>query len=271
MNPDDFNFISNLLKERSGLVLTPDKTYLLESRLVPVARKHELKGLDELIAAVRDPTNGALVTDVTEAMTTNESFFFRDTKPFDLFRENVLPQLIESRADKKSFRILCAAASSGQEPYSLAMILKEEAAKLQGWSYEIVGTDISLEILEKAKSGLYSQFEAQRGLPIQMLIKYFDKVAEQWQIKQEIRDMVQYKEYNLLDDLTPLGRFDVVFCRNVLIYFEQETKSKVLESISKLMPDDGMLFLGGAETVLGVSDRFKPVPGQLGVYSVVPA
>ena len=271
MNPDDFKFISTLLKERSGLVLTPDKTYLLESRLVPVARKHDLKGLDELIAAVRVSVNGTLMTDVTEAMTTNESFFFRDTKPFDLFREIVLPRLMENRADQKSFRILCAAASSGQEPYSLAMILKEEAAKLQGWRHEIVGTDLSLEILAKARSGLYSQFEAQRGLPIQMLIKYFDKVAEQWQIKQEIRDMVQYREYNLLDDLTPLGRFDVVFCRNVLIYFEQETKGKVLDSLSKLMPDDGMLFLGGAETVLGVSDRFKPIPSQRGVYSVVPA
>ena len=271
MNPDDSNFISTLLKERSGLVLTPDKTYLLESRLVPVARKHELKGLDELIAAVRISVNGTLATDVTEAMTTNESFFFRDTKPFDLFRENVLPRLIENRADKKSFRILCAAASSGQEPYSLAMILKEEAAKLAGWRHEIVGTDLSMEILAKARSGLYSQFEAQRGLPIQMLIKYFDKVAELWQIKQEIRDMVQYKEFNLLDDLTPLGRFDVVFCRNVLIYFEQETKGKVLESISKLMPDDGMLFLGGAETVLGVSNRFKPIPNQRGIYCVVPA
>ena len=175
MNPDNFKFISDLLKEKSGLVLTPDKTYLLESRLVPVARKHELKGLDELIAAVRVSVNGALATDVTEAMTTIESFFFRDAKPFDLFRENVLPRLIENRADKKSFRILCAAASSGQEPYSLAMILKEEAAKLQGWRHEIVGTDLSLEVLEKAKSGLYSQFEAQRGLPIQMLIKYFSR------------------------------------------------------------------------------------------------
>ena len=151
------------------------------------------------------------------------------------------------------------------------MMRKEEAAKLQGWKHEIVSTELSLEILAKAKSGLYSQFEAQRGLPIQMLIKYFDKVAEQWQIKQEIRDMVQYREFNLLDDLTPLGRFDIVFCRNVLIYFEQETKGKVLESISKLMPHDGMLFLGGAETVLGVSDRFKPIPSQRGVYSVVPA
>ena len=256
MNPEDFKFISELLKKRSGLVLTPDKIYVLESRLVPVARKHELKGLDELIAAVRDPANGALVIDVTEAMTTNESFFFRDTKPFDLFREIVLPQLLENRAAKKSFRVLCAAASSGQEPYSLAMILKEEAAKLQGWRHEIVGTDLSLEILAKAKSGLYSQFEAQRGLPIQMLIKYFDKVAEQWQIKQEIRAMVQYREFNLLDDLTPLGRFDVVFCRNVLIYFDIKTKREILANIRKNMDLEGYMFLGGAETTLNIDAEF---------------
>lgn len=271
MKPEDFELISGMLRERSGLALSEDKVYLVESRLTPLARKRGFGDIAELVSEIRSKRDEILMRDVTEAMTTNESFFFRDTKPFELFRENVLPQLLENRASKKSFRILCAAASSGQEPYSLAMILKEEAAKLQGWRYEIVGTDLSLEILKKAKSGLYSQFEAQRGLPIQMLIKYFDKMADQWQIKQELRDMVQYKEYNLLEDLTPLGRFDIVFCRNVLIYFEQETKGRVLESISKLMPDDGLLFLGGAETVLGVSDRFKPVPGQRGIYSIVSA
>jgi chemotaxis protein methyltransferase CheR len=268
MNSADFEFISTLLKKRSGLVLTPDKSYLLESRLMPVARKNGMKGLEELFQAVRVASEGQLLVDVTEAMTTNESFFFRDTKPFDLFRDYVLPPLIEGRAVKKSFRIFCAAASSGQEPYSLAMILKEAGARLKGWRIDIVGTDISTEILNKARTGLYSQFEVQRGLPIQMLVKYFDKKDEQWQIKQELRDMVTYKEYNLLGDLKPLGHFDVVFCRNVLIYFDRETKGKVLESIAGLMPPDGTLFLGGAETVLGISDRFKPVPDQRGVYGL---
>ena len=268
MNPADFEFISTLLKKRSGLVLTPDKSYLLESRLMPVARKNGMKGLEELFQAIRAASEGPLLVDVTEAMTTNESFFFRDTKPFDLFRNHVLPPLIESRAEKKSIRIFCAAASSGQEPYSLAMIIKEAGARLQGWKIDIIGTDISTEILNKAKAGLYSQFEVQRGLPIQMLVKYFEKKDEQWQISQELRDMVTYKEYNLLGDLKPLGRFDVVFCRNVLIYFDRETKGKVLESIAGLMPEDGTLFLGGAETVLGISDRFKPVPDQRGVYGL---
>jgi chemotaxis protein methyltransferase CheR len=209
-----------------------------------------------------------LLREVTEAMTTNESFFFRDIKPFDQFKDMVLPQLLQTRATKRSFRIWSAASSSGQEPYSLAMLIKEEAAKLAGWRIEIVGTDISQEMLEKAKAGYYSQFEVQRGLPIQMLVKYFKKKDEMWQIDPAIRAMVQYREYNLLNDLKALGQFDVVFCRNVLIYFDQPTKSRVLENISKIMPDDGILYLGGAETVLGISDKFKPIPNQRGIYCV---
>ena len=150
-----------------------------------------------------------------------------------------------------------------------AMILKEAGAQLQGWKIDIIGTDISTEILTKARSGLYTQFEVQRGLPIQLLMKYFEKQDDQWLICKDLRDMITYKEYNLLDDLSPLGRFDVVFCRNALIYFDQETKGKVLDGIADLMPDDGILFLGGAETVLGISERFKPKPEQRGVYGLV--
>jgi len=266
MKVEDFNFLSTLIKQRSGLVLTEDKSYLLESRLMPIARKRGLKGLEELTQTLRTHKEEALMQDVTEAMTTNESFFFRDIKPFDMFREQVLPEIMKNRADRKSFRVWCAAASSGQEPYSLAITLLEAAQQLSGWRTEIVGTDISREILEKAKSGLYSQFEVQRGLPIQLLLKYFDKKDDMWQASSALRTMVQFKELNLLGDLQKLGKFDVVFCRNVLIYFDQETKGKVLEEISRMMPPDGILFLGGAETVLGISDKFKPVPGLRGVY-----
>ncbi len=271
MKPEDFDFISALLKERSGLVLTKDKAYLLESRLMPVARKCGLKGLDELIDTIRRTRPEPMIRDVTEAMTTNESFFFRDTKPFDLFRDHILPHLLATRATKKSFRIWCAAASTGQEPYTLAIVLKELAAKFAGWRIEMVGTDLSREVLDRAKAGMYSQFEVQRGLPIQLLVKYFDKKEDQWQIKPDLRAMIQYKEYNLLNDLKPLGNFDVVFCRNVLIYFDQPTKGKILDGIAKLIPEDGLLFLGGAETVLGISDKFKPVPGQRGVYCLTNA
>lgn len=267
MKPDDFEYLAKLLKENSGLVLTKDKAYLLESRLMPVARKRGLKGIEELVAKAR-AGDRSVAEDITESMTTNESFFFRDQKPFEQFRTVVLPNLLKTRASKRSFRIWCAAASSGQEPYSIAMILKEEAAKLAGWRTEIVGTDISREILQKARAGLYSQFEVQRGLPIQLLVKYFKKRDDQWEIDPALRAMVQFKEWNLLHDLRGLGTFDVVFCRNVLIYFDQETKGKVLDNISRQMTEDGVLYLGGAETVLGISDKFKPIPGQRGVYAV---
>jgi len=268
MTVTDFEFICQILRERSGLVLTNDKAYLLESRLLPVARKWKLATFDDLVRVIRTKMDEAVVRDVVEAMTTNESFFFRDTKPFDQFKALVLPALLKSRAASRTIRIWSAACSSGQEPYSLAMILSEMAAQLNGWKIEIVGTDLSTEILNRAKEGMYSQFEVQRGLPITMLVKNFAQIGDRWQINAKIRGMVQYKEFNLLQDPMPLGRFDVVFCRNVLIYFDQPTKTRVLNSVAKLMPEDGFLFLGGAETVLGITDKFQMVPGQRGVYGV---
>lgn len=268
MKPADFHFLVKLIKDKSGIVLTPDKVYLLENRLMPVARKYGVPGLDELTARVRTGRDPKLETDVIEAMTTNESFFFRDGRPFDLLRDKVLVDIIEARKTVRSFRIWCAAASSGQEPYSIAMILKELGPKLAGWRHDIVGTDISEEILTKAKSGRYSQFEVQRGLPIQLLVKYFKQDENYWMLDNVIRSMVQYRQFNLLNSPTGLGRFDIVFCRNVLIYFDAPTKKVILDGIAKLMPPDGILFLGGAETVLGVTDSFKPVPGQRGIYSV---
>ena len=181
-----------------------------------------------------------LIVDVVEAMTTNESFFFRDKIPFDHFRDTIMPGLLAARARERRLRIWCAAASTGQEPYSLAMCLKEMKDKLAGWRVEILGTDLSTEVLEKAKAGIYSQFEVQRGLPIQMLVKYFSQVGDTWQISPEIRAMVQYRPLNLLADFAHLGGFDVVFCRNVLIYFDQETKIGVLNRIARLL-DAGRL------------------------------
>jgi len=266
MKVEDFDMLCTLLKQRSGLVLTKDKAYLLESRLMPVARKWSLKGLDELAQAVRSRRDEALIRDITEAMTTNESSFFRDQKPFDLFRTTVMPRLMEARAGKNHLRVWSAACSSGQEAYSLAMQLVEEGPKLAGWKIEIVGTDLSTEMVERARSGIYTQFEVQRGLPIQMLVKHFKQNGDKWQLSPQIRQMATFREYNLLSDLKPLGSFDVVFCRNVLIYFDQPTKTKVLEQIARLIPEDGFLFLGGAETVLGITDRFKPMDGQRGLY-----
>ncbi|MBL8708681.1 MAG: protein-glutamate O-methyltransferase [Rhodospirillaceae bacterium] len=268
MTITDFDFICQILKTRSGLVLTNDKAYLLESRLLPVARKWKLATFDDLVRLIRSKSDEAVIRDVVEAMTTNESFFFRDTKPFDQFKQICLPAMMKARAGNKTLRIWSAACSSGQEAYSLAMILTEMGAQLSGWKIEIVGTDLSNEILQRAKDGLYSQFEVQRGLPITLLVKYFQQTGDRWKISDKIRQMVNFREWNLLNDPAPLGKFDIVFCRNVLIYFDQPTKAKVLAGISKQMPEDGYLFLGGAETVLGISDKFQLLPGQRGIYGL---
>ena len=221
MKPEDFDLISGLLKERSGLTLSKEKTYLLESRLLPIARQRGMQGLDDLVAAVRQRREEPLLRDITEAMTTNESFFFRDGKPFERFSNMILPNHVEARAASRRIRVWCAACSSGQEPYSLAICVREAAHLLKDWRVEIIATDISSEVLEKAKAGVYSQFEVQRGLPINHLVKYFSKVGEMWQIDSSIRAMVKYRELNLLSDFANIGGFDVIFCRNVLIYFEK--------------------------------------------------
>ena len=266
MTPLDYEYLRKLLKERSGLVLSADKQYLVESRLLPVARKAGLASLVDLVAKLKTPGATALINDVVEAMTTNESFFFRDKVPFDLFRDDIMPSLLAARASQKRIRIWCAAASTGQEPYSLAMCLKEMSAKLAGWRIEILGTDISTEVLEKAKAGIYSQFEVQRGLPIQLLVKHFTQVGEMWQISPEIRAMVQYRSLNLLQDFASLGTFDAVFCRNVLIYFDQDTKIGVLDRIARLMEADSYLVLGAAETVVGLTEAFRPMADKRGLY-----
>ena len=267
MTNDEFDFLCKLLKDRSGLVATRDKAYLLESRLLPVARKHGLKSLDELAAVVRARPAGDLVREIVEAMTTNESFFFRDIKPFEQFESFVLPALMKARAQRRQIRIWSAACSSGQEPYTLAMMLAEQNTALADWSIEILATDLSTEILAKAEAGLYSQFEVQRGLPIQLLVKYFKQQGDRWQIDAGLRSRVHFAQFNLLDDPASLGVFDVILCRNVLIYFDQATKAQVLDGLARVLAADGYLYLGGAETVLGVSERFQPVTDNRGIYA----
>ena len=269
MKPENFTYLAEFLKVESGLIITDEKVYLVESRLGPVARKRGLADLDDLVVAVRGKKDANLNNDVVEAMTTNESFFFRDIKPFESLKNTVLPQVVSARkaAKAKKIRIWSAACSSGQEPYTIAMMLKENPAILQGLDVEIIGTDISSEILAKAREGIYTQFEAQRGLPIQLLMKYFTQVGEHWQINEDIRSGVQLHQANLLRDLSRFGKFDVVICRNVLIYFESPTKAAVLGRIRSMMPNDGYLFLGAAETVVGISDSFKTIQGERGVYA----
>ncbi len=266
MTPLDYDFLRKLLKERSGLDLSADKRYLVESRLIPLARRAGLPGIAELVAKIRTGA-AALTSEVVEAMTTNETFFFRDKIPFDHLREAILPALVQARASRRSLRIWCAASSTGQEPYSIAMCVKEFAG-LSGWRVEIVATDLSQEVLEKSKAGIYSQFEVQRGLPIQMLVKHFTQTGELWQLNADIRAMVQHRQLNLLQDFSHLGTFDVIFCRNVLIYFDQDTKVGIFERMSRMLEPDGVLALGAAETVVGISDAFKPYPERRGLYRV---
>ena len=266
MTPQDFDYLRKLLRERSGLVLSADKQYLAESRLVPVARRHAIATLGELIGRLKASEYAPLVSEVVEAMTTNETFFFRDKLPFDHFRNTVLPALITARARDKRIRIWCTAASTGQEPYSLAMIVRECGAMLAGYRTDIIATDISGDVLTRAKTGIYSQFEVQRGLPIQQLVKYFSQVGDNWQIAPDIRAMVQFRPLNLLKDFSTLGTFDMVFCRNVLIYFDQDTKINVLNRVARQMPETGFLALGAAETVVGLTDAFKPMAEKRGLY-----
>jgi chemotaxis protein methyltransferase CheR len=267
VTPADYDYLRKLLKERSGLVLAADKRYLVESRLTPVAHRAGIGSLAELVAKLKDMKSEPLVTEVAEAMTTNESFFFRDKLPFEHFRDIIMPALLAARPLHRRIRIWCAAASTGQEPYSLAMSLKEMGGLIAGRNIEIVATEFSTQVLEKAKSGIFSQFEVQRGLPIQLLIKYFDQVGETWQINPDVRAMVHFRPFNLLHEFAHLGPFDLVFCRNVLIYFDQETKIRVLDRIARITAHDGYLVLGAAETVVGLTDSFKPLPDRRGVYA----
>jgi chemotaxis protein methyltransferase CheR len=266
-----FAALAGLLKARSGLIIGPDKVYLLETRLVSLMRREQLADLNALADRLARPGAEPLTREVIEAMTTNESFFFRDDKPFQHFRTQALPRLIMGRPPGAGLRIWSAASSTGQEAYSLAMILAENKAMLGGRRVEIFGTDIARGPLTRARDGQYTQFEVQRGLPVQYLMKYFKKEDPHWRIAPEIREMARFREFNLLGDLRPLGRFDIVFCRNVLIYFDPPTKTRVLEAIAAQMPPDGILYLGGAETVLGVTPRFAPLAGERGAYGLTAA
>lgn len=263
MNPPiseaDFNFISLDVRNRTGLVLTPDKQYLLETRLTPIARREGYPTVPDLLSAVRMRRDQRILALIADALTTNETFFFRDKTPFDALRDHILPDLIRKRGGGK-LRLWCAACSTGQEPYSIAMLMAELRAQGKGCDLEIVASDVSDRVLEKARAGLFSQFEVQRGLPIQLLMKHFEKSGDMWRINERIRGAVKFVRHNLLEDPRALGRFDIVFCRNVLIYFELEQKRRTLEQIAAIMPEDGALLLGAAETVTGVTDAFLPAP-----------
>jgi chemotaxis protein methyltransferase CheR len=237
-----------------------------DAALAALLRERGIATLDELITILVMGKEPNLSQQVVEALLNNETYFFRDRAPFDLFQKVLLPRYLAARASVRKLRVWCAASSTGQEPYSLAMILSEMGAQLAGWRIEIVATDLSTEVLEKAKAGLYSQFEVQRGLPIQMVLKYFTQSGEQWEIAPAIRSMVDYKPLNLIKDFSHLGAFDIIFCRNVLIYFDGPTKGDVFKRLAASLAPDGSVVLGAAETVIGLSDALMPHPEHRGLY-----
>lgn len=261
----DFDFYRDFLYRESGLAINSDKAYLLESRLTPVVKKMGLDDLSALTAKLRSG-NGEARHNIIEAMTINETFFFRDTHPFDRLRDVALPSIIKHKPAGSTIRIWCAACSSGQEPYSISIMLKEHAAKFSGYRFEIIATDLSEDILNTAKTGKYTQFEVQRGMPITLLVKYFTQEGSDWFIKDEIKSTVRFEKFNLLDSMAKFGTLDVIFCRNVLIYFDPETKRKVLDELHSRCAKHGFLLLGGAETVVAVTDKFKALTNERGLY-----
>ena len=258
MSTHAFAALQAFLLKSSGLSLDKEKLYLVEARLTPVIQQAGLSGLPDLVARL-DADKG-LAKKVTEAMTVNETFFFRDRLPFEGFRTAALPALLKARAQNRRLRIWSAACSTGQEPYSLAMILDEEARALTGWSVDIVATDIAETVLKRAKEGVYTHFEVQRGVPMPHLVRYFTKRRDQWAVNPTIKGRIDFRQQNLMSDFSHLGQFDVIFCRNVLIYFAPDQKRDVLARIAQRLAPDGYLVLGAAESVIGYSNEFKPHP-----------
>jgi chemotaxis protein methyltransferase CheR len=244
---------------QAAIVLEKEKTYLMEARLTPLLRQHGISSLAQMVAEMRRQPNNGLHWQVVEAMTTNETSFFRDLHPFELLKKNVLPELIKRRAPLRQLNIWCAAASSGQEPYTILMMLRENFPELLRWKLTFIASDISKEMLDRCREGCYSQLEVNRGLPAPLLVKYFQKIGTEWQIKEDLRRMVDFRQINLAQSWPLFPPMDVIFMRNVLIYFDIGTKKAILARVRKSLKPDGYLFLGGVETTMNLDDCFKRV------------
>lgn len=268
MTPEEFHYIAELLRQRSGLVLTRDKSYLIENKLMPVIRRRRYQGMQELLDSIRrgDPS---LTNEVVDAMMTLDTSFFRDWKPFEHFRQVTLPNVIRARESKKSFRILSCGTSTGQEAYSIALTLKGMSDSFAAWDHTIVAVDLVDAALARAKRGIYTQFEVQSGLPVRTLLANFSQVGDaQWKINDSLRAGIDFKKWNLIEDLFELGAFDIVFCRNVIKLFDKPTQKAVLGNLARLLADDGVLYLGADETAVGVSPSFTPIDATIGLYGV---
>jgi len=265
MTPQTFEWVRQLVLVRSAIILEDGKQYLVESRLGPVARQFGFPGIDEFVSSMASTSFGTMHRACVEAMTTNETSFFRDNHPFESIRKVILPDIIARRKLTRQMNIWCGAASSGQESYSVAMLMREHFPELRDWRISFIATDLSNAILAKARSGRYSQLEVNRGLPAPLLVKYFTKDGADWVIKEEIRKMVDFRELNLIEKWPPMPQMDLVMMRNVLIYFDIETKRSILRNVRQLMAPGAYLMLGGAETTIGIDDQFERVQVDKGV------
>lgn len=266
MTHDDFAFVCRLIRDRSAIVLEAGKEYLVEARLNPVARKYQFGSLGELITRLRSPAEQELRTRVVEAMVTTETSFFRDLMPFEGLRKSVLPELAAARAKERKLSVWSAASSSGQEPYSFAILLRDHFPELAAWQVNILATDLSVDILAKAREGLYSQLEANRGLPAMALVKHFRQEGTGWRVSDEVRRAVEFREMNLVRPWPVMPKMDVVFLRNVMIYFDVDTKKAILSRMAKVLRPDGYLILGAAETTLNLDDSFRRVESLKGGF-----
>ncbi len=270
MTESDFALVAKLLRERSAIALEPGKEYLVDSRLTPVARRHGLGSVTEFIERLRTAGTNELANEVIEAMVTTETSFFRDIHPFETLRKTVLPELIKARQAEKRLNIWCAASSSGQEPYTIAIMLREYFPELASWKVTFQATDISQDMITRCRAGEYSQVEVNRGLPVALLMKNFRQDGARWQIREDLRTMIDFQRLNLAATWPPMPVFDLILLRNVMIYFEVDTKKSILMRMSRLLRSDGYLILGGAETTLNLDDSYERVASlKAGFYRQV--
>ena len=255
ITPENLELLCKTIYDDSGIVLDESKRYLLEARLAPLAKAEGLETIDSLCGLLHGLKGKSLRYKVVEAMTTNETLFFRDVKPFEGLKQVLFNEIVARRSTDRTLRVWCAAASSGQEPYSIAMLWKEMC--IPDWKLEILGTDLSEEMLERCRAGRYLQLEVNRGLPAMYLVKHFERDGTNWVVNEEIRKMCRWQKFNLKDSMRGMGPFDLVFCRNVLIYFDQETKARILGNIRKTLAPGGHLFLGASETTIGLDESYQ--------------
>lgn len=266
MDEGDFAFLQDFLAKTSGMALWSEKQYLADARLAPLAKRLGLDGIPALIAKLKAHDDPALRQMVMAAMATHETSFFRDRKPFEQFATIMLPALIERRAATRRLRIWCSAVSSGQEAYSLAIMLADHAHSLAGWRIDLIGTDLSKDILATAEQGRYTHFEVQRGVPVRSLLEHFQPEGADWQISDAMRRAVDFRVLNLNENYAPIGPFDVIFCRNVLLYFEQSRRGDALDRVVTQLADDGFLVLGATESLIGLTGKLASDPDHRGIY-----